>query len=337
MISVCATIHNSPKSVEAFVRSIYDNATGEDFEVILISDRNPPEEDELLRQLATSLPRLSLIPVGKSDQLSRQWNLVTFWRDVYGDEIDDYAAGQLIRFERDGIDLWFQYAYGLNLAASKAKGEFLLLTPADFVILSDVHKLSKVCEGYTTTHDGRFFGHFSLVQPFDAWTDFSGRKWMVEAIPGDRYGRNGRRMASSLGAVFNFLKEWYVEPDDFPFVLGTYDRYWPFNHGIRVVDRKTFNEVGGLRDDFLSKAGPTNIFNRMARAIAYGPEHARENKSIEDLTGFRARMASVPFDDDPPIEYLYPTPCCGDVVCEMQYAEEKCVVSEHPELKGLWK
>lgn len=323
MISVCASIHNSPKSCEAFIRSIYDNATGEDFEVILISDRNPPEEDALLRQLATSYPRLSLISLDNWHQTGRQWNLIAFWRSVYGMEIGDHAVSQLLRYERDGIDLWFQYAYGLNLAASKAKGEFLLLTPADFVVICDVHKLGKVVEGHATAQGGRFLGHFSLVAPFET---------VGTGLLYDIY----EQCEIHPDSVLKYLMFVHAICADYPMSPGI-DRYWPFNHGIRVVDQKTFIEVDGLRDDFLSKPGPTNLFNRMARALVYRPEHARENKSIEELTGFRARMASVPFDDDPPIEYLYPTPCDADMVRKMQHAEEKCVMTEHPELKGLWK
>lgn len=324
MISVCATIHNSPKAVEAFIRSIYDNATGEDFEVILVSDRNPRNEDDMLTRLADSYPRLSLIPLIRDDLISRQWELVPFWGQVYGDKIASHAMDQLMRYENDLFDLWLQYAYGLNLAASKAKGDLLLLTPADFVVMCDAHNLNAVCTGKMTTGNGRFFGHFSLAAPFD----------MEDGSLRDKY--RDALISRGYHTVRTWLRLHYADPKDFKKTVPL-DRFWPFNHGIRIVDKKTFEEVGGLRDDFLSKPGPTDIFNRMARALAYGAEHARVRKSIEDLTGFRARMASVPFDDDPPIEYLYPNPCDGDVVRTMQYAEEKWVTKHEPKWDNLWK
>jgi len=318
MISVCSTIHGSPKACSAFIHSIYENATGEDFEVVLISDRNSPEEENMLWRLAASFSRLSLLFSPRSYQIRRNKDMLPFWAEVYGMEIAEYASRQLDRYKAGEIDLWLQYAHGLNLAAQLATGDFLLLTPADFVVMCDLHELNQALERKVAEASGRFFGHFSLVAPFDR-TPTSLRDVVL-----------GTELFShEYDFVRVYLDSRHSKTSEYPITPGI-DRYWPFNHGVRIVDQVTFQDVGGLMDKFLSKPGPTDIFNRMARFTAYGKEEARRKRSIEELTGFRARMASVPFDDPEPIEYLYPNPCDGDAVRKMQYAEEKWVREHEP-------
>ena len=324
MISICSTIHGSPKACEAFIRSIYDNATGEDFEVRLVLDRSSTEETALLEDLATSkYPRLYTAKLSKEDRIKGILGLMGFWNAVYGEEIALYAEKQLLRYERGEIDPWMQYALGLNIAAYRAKGDMILLTPADFVVLCDVHALGKVCSEHAASHNGRFFGNFGVVAPLVR----QGARFE------DCYTQH--RMATGYSVVLEHLLRNHLMSDDYPVTPGI-DRYWPFNHGVRVVDRQTFIDVGGLQAGFLTKTGPTDIFNHMARATVYGTDQCRVKKSIQMQTGFRARMASVPFDDGPPIEYLYPNHCDERVVRKMRITENKWLRDHEPEWKEIF-
>jgi hypothetical protein len=208
--------------------------------------------------------------------------------------------------------------------------------------MCDMHRLNAAVTEAAEKSRGRFFGHFSLVAPFGP----------VEMCEMEPYGKSfpyfcdvfddAYQVGTNYETVRDYLRAFHLPPSDYPVTPGI-DRYWPFNHGIRIVDKDTFEHVAGphrshgLCDYFLSKPGPTDIFNREARAIAYGKDRARIRQSIEELTGFRARMASVPFDEDGPMEYLYENPCDGEVVRRMQEAEQAWLKHHNSRLDALFK
>lgn len=325
ILSVCTTMYRQPKCFDAFVRSIAEMATGEDFEVIAVSDRNTAQVEDGMRRLKEEYDFLWVLFPSPDERVHQQLLNCGFYRELYGDKVGSFAETQLQRYQEEEHPLWMQYAWGLNKAAEESRGDFLLLTPGDYVVLTDLHKLAHAVRDYAAIHKG-FFGHFSLVAPFVR--DLSGTL-------SDAFGFGGG-IPNEYTQVLSHLKSWHLERDEYV-VTSPFDRFWPFNHGIRIVDRNAWNLSLGLPGYYLTKTGPTDIFNRVARNLSYGNVKGIAYPPIETLTGVRARMAVVPFDDEEPLEYLYPNHCDGDVVRQMRYKEEAHFKEHHPTWVKFWE
>lgn len=337
-LSVCTTIHGSPKSFEAFLRSIDENTSaGHDFEVVVCLDRIDETIWDFLhdfmddfREFNLNIPELIIFEHDGFLQSKWQSGLPPFWATLYGEDIAKHAIGQLARFQIKEIDLWMQYATGLNAAVEKSSGDLILLTPADYFVLFDMHEAANRCwERYQK--DGGFFAHLSLVAPFAEMATNDHKEF------GDLFTEDfgiSAFVEPQYWAILKHLMKYHATRIDYP-VLAPFDRFWPHNHGIRIVDRKTFDKVGGLSDYFLTKSGPTDIFNRIARNLVSTHKKGLAYPKIKDFIGMEARMASVPLDE-PQLEYLYPNPMNQDVVRDMFYKEEAYFKKEHPEWAGFW-
>lgn len=269
MISVCSTTYRETKALEIFVRSLLLNASDpKEIEIIITNDEDNASTRETLGQLRKEFPQLSFFPYKKEERIRFFKKQIDFYQknNIFaGEEIGDMYY-ILDGYESGRIDnLWYTCTHGYNEAVKRANGEYLVIMPSDYICFFDINKIVHALTP-------------PFLRYFD-WLDFSSDLKTIDCLGDLKKGSS--------------TKEWCLRSLSYP-TVGQ-------QHGSRIIDKKSFDLVGGFDDRWFVRAFPDDKFNFTAKKIIPPPYSMVDQP---DTGSFYPFIGSLKESNSTPLQYL---------------------------------
>jgi len=286
MLSVCSSIYRETESLEIFVRSVLGNASDpSQVEVVIVNDEGYGPTTEVLAVLAGEFPQLKYLTITRPERAEFFRRTVAFYKEAGVFPVEDVAEfeGTLDRYEAgELVKLWFSMAHNYNLAVAQSQGDVLMVLPSDYFCFFDATEIyRKYLEAKAGT--GSFMGLLD-------WVAFG------SLVP--------------LPDVCGILREPKTHGETRRFTLQCLQDALAQNvargksqHGARIVDRETFDRVGGFDGRWFVRALPDDLFNRKVMDVIPSPYGLSDRPGFQDVVCF---VGSVGVGDPVVKTYFHP-------------------------------
>lgn len=282
MVSVCSSVYRETEQLEIFVRSVLQQASDpENVEIIIINDEGYEPTTKVLQRLSREFPQLKYFIRTKKERCEFIRKQISFYENnqLFSDEIiddmrwivDGYEAGLINR-------LWFPPGELFNLAVSKSRGDVLMISPADYLCTFDISLLYERYLGVKKLERKSFVGHFD-------WVDFSSLDPMPDIC---------KILCKKVGVedlVRNCLNQ--IDSNSLTVVQG--------QHGARLIDRESFDKVGGFDGRWFVRAWNDDCFNQKLKTILDPTYRLMDRMQFFETNAY---VGALRTKDPPPINYL---------------------------------
>lgn len=266
MISICSTTYRETVALDIFVRTLIGNASDKnDLEVIIMNDEDYPETCKVLEDLSWEFPQLKYFPYTLHKRAEFFRKQVDFYKreNIFDDDEIRDMYRVLDEYEERKIDkLWFTCCHGYNLSAEQAKGDALILMPSDYIVFfnaTDIyHKLK-------TYYPKGYLGYFD-------WINFAGLMPEMDT------------KAELKDDIRKVTQKWL---DQF---LASKREMVLQQHGARLIDGESFDELGGFDDRWFVRAIPDDLFNEAAKRKLNMPYRLLENIATFNTDPYMGNM-----------------------------------------------
>lgn len=299
MISVCCCAINAKWDVECFVRTLAYHNQDTTFEVCFTHDNRVNDGgSKFYAELSRKYPWFHVTEHTKQDTVDwLEWMLERYRQyDRFSALFRQCLEENLRKFKRDElIDprksfLWISSGILYNKAISLAQGDYLVVTPADFLYLFQLGDLERHLQSLNRTG-------LVYAKPNAIWTRISNspRDWLEQKLIEDRNKTEhpfGSRMADAQrdyvrypsgpedlyladfrhGQLINladpaffskmetYTRECFAHPDDQG--LG------PSFHGIHAMSRSAYKAIGGFTEGFYGRAFADDHMSHSGQQLA---------------------------------------------------------------------
>lgn len=252
MLSVCTGTYREVRSLEIFVRSLFGNASNpRDIELIICNDEGYPETELLLNSLSLEFPQILHFTVDKNERIEEFKDKIDFYKkeNIFEQDIIDDMYKQIDRYKVGDINnLWYSCGRVYNKAVRKATGDMMMILPSDYLIFFDATKIYELARGLKP-----FVGHFD-------WIDFSSVDFdiLIDFSSPDHDIIKEFKTFNSHDNFRDLSRKWLdnYKNRGLTIIAG--------QHGSRIVDRETFEKVGGFDERWFLRAVADDEFNKKA-------------------------------------------------------------------------
>lgn len=286
MLSVCSSTYRETESLEIFVRSVLGNASDPSrMEVVIVNDEGHGPTAELLEVLSEEFSQLEYLTITRPERAEFFRRTVAFYKETevfpakdikeMEENLDRYEAGEVVK-------LWFNMAHNYNLAVAKSQGDVLMVLPADYFCFFDATEIyQKYLEAKAEV--GSFMGLLD-------WIGFG----HFEPMP-DVCGT--LRELKTHEEIRGFTLRCLQDALDQNVGRGS------SNHGARIIDRETFDRVGGFDGRWFVRALGDDLFNEKVIDVAPPPFGLSYRAGFQDVI---CRVGTVKPGDPTGRGYLHP-------------------------------
>ena len=298
MISVCCCGINDKWDVGCFVDCLAYHNFDTEFEVCFVHDNRVNDGGtEYYRMLSKKYPWFRVVEHTKQDTVDWLEWLLDFYRknDRFCPAFIDHLQGNLDLFKEDKLFnpsqsfLWISSGILYNKAASIARGDYLLVTPSDFLFLFGLKRLEDYLKGRTT------YG-FMYTKPNAIWARVSNSPdWWLKEKMEEAHKIVDAPWNSKLNSAQRDYLCYPSRPEDLHLVdfrndqlinfadkdfLPKMKKYTqecfnnpgdqaiapPF-HGVHVISRHSYKALGGFTEEYYGRAYADDKMTR--RGIAH--------------------------------------------------------------------
>jgi hypothetical protein len=348
MISVCCCSINSKFDTKSFIEALAFHNQNLDFEIVLVHDNRVEDgSKEFFAELAKQYKQLRVIEQTKEDVVDWFTQLISWYKRnrIFPKELQEvlvrnlaaYIDGTLLKTNEE--ILWVPSGRMYNTAIAAARGDILIVSPADYIINFKLRVLEAAVEEYQ--RDGILYWkpHSYLLS--------------IDNRPLAQIRETGARTRDYLLQP-TFLDSLYIgkHSDNNMFCVGsktyceeireftrdpTIGRL-RFTHGLHVMTRKAYDEIGGFTEDFYGRAWSDDKMSQMGwKVCPWG--QASQPSWLSYIVTQNSVLYGIPLDEEldkvDPWHRLHPlSPYRQKLVYLSQGSSWKPLDAEHNWLPG---
>lgn len=286
MLSICSSIYRETQSLEIFVRSVLGNASDpSQVEIVIVNDEGYPPTTDTLKVLSEEFSQLKYLTITRPERIEFIHKTIVFYKEnqIFPTEDIVELEKTLEKYKTGELDkLWFQAAHNYNLAVAQSQGDVLAVLPSDYFCFFDATEIYQRCLELKS-RIGSFVGHFD-------WIDTTS----LDPMPD----------------ICGILRKLKAREEIREFTLRCLDdaiaqrlTSLPEQHGSRVVDRGTFDKVGGFDGRWFVRAFGDDLFNCKVKKILPPPYRLADHL---EFTGTICTVGVVRPGDWGEPAYLHP-------------------------------
>lgn len=288
MISVCCCAINAKWDVQNFVECIIEQNKNVDFEIVLTHDNRVNDgARELYTELGATYPQFRCIEHSLQDTIDwLDWLMEEYeWRQRWDGnfrqwlniQVKKYKRGELVNPTKEF--LWISSGILYNKAIMEAKGDLLLVTPADFLLLFGLKDLEGYCrpliqDGYLYTKPNAIWARISnspknwLEEEINRVCDNENLERLTERWRGENIFRDYLRYPTKPKDLYlaDFRNRNMISMTDPDFLLKAEvyckqcfenmndQKIGPPFHGVHVMTKKSWEKIGGFTEEYYGRA-----------------------------------------------------------------------------------
>ena len=298
MISVCCCSINAKWDTKSHIELLFEQNKKVDFEIVLTHDNRVDDgASELYKELSLKYPRLKVVEFTNDEYIKYIRKCINLYKErkdftkdfieYIENNINKYEEGTL--FDKSKGFLWNSTGVLYNKAISKASGDILLVSGADFLFPIDLEELENYVNS-KKTEEGMFYGKptavFAQVTNSPEWYIDKMIDEILQDISLKKPSRKGSlcrdylRYPSTLDELFivdfekkekislgnKKLKQWVR--DFFSLrntqINMTSDTIIPIFHGVHVMTKEAYTHLGGFTEEWYGRAFAEDKMTRRA-------------------------------------------------------------------------
>jgi glycosyltransferase involved in cell wall biosynthesis len=249
MISICSTCYRETDTLEIFVRSIIGNATKpDDLEIIIVNDEGYLPTQEKLFELEKEFKQLQHITFPRKKRIRFFEKVIDFYdgSKIFDSEviksmrkqISDYSEGIISR-------LWYPAGGRFNMACKYAKGDYMIICPSDYLVMTDVSLLEHHVNNLKDEHKALHFDWYDFTS-LEPYPDVLEQLRKEKDIRGLTKGWMEQAMKNNIAMIH-------------------------MQHGTRIINSSLYPLTRGFDDRWFIRALHEDLFNLSAKVYAPGP------------------------------------------------------------------
>ncbi len=287
MISVCCCAINAKWDVHSFVECLHEHNKGLDFEIVLAHDNRVDDgSSHVFQMIAQKYPNFRVVTHTRQDTVNYlDWMMEMYecrqrwtgeFRGYIKQGVELYRRGELID-ERKQF-LWMSSGILYNKAVMAAKGDIVIVTPADFLYLFSLGRLDEYVRknmkaGYFYSKPGAIWCRISNAPK--EWIQNEVTKAYLnnldpanKKMDGHNIFRDFLRYPSMPSETFLAdIRNNDVIPLDDPNIVMKMKKYnedcfanpndqalGPSFHGVHVMTKQSWQYLGGFTEEFYGRA-----------------------------------------------------------------------------------
>lgn len=293
MVSICTCATNNKPDLELFIRSLHRHNNPADFEICITHDTRVEDGTaERLKELQQEFQNIKVITWTKEDTVLHLEKLLDIYekQNLLQQPLIDGMRGSLELYKRGDLFptnrsfLWLSSGVLYNKAVSISSGNFLVITPSDFMYMFRLKDL-EIHMQYNQVAD-RFYS-----SPNAIWARLTNldKAWLEQHIEGIHNGNHREGFRWDTNEVFR----------DYLRMSSDLNQYTVPDFKTKIIHEVNDPEFTSGMKSIIEQAFGDNPPGESIQAIrGFHGFHAMTRRSYDDIGGFEELWFGRAFADD---------------------------------------